>query len=140
MSKDLAYEAESRDDEEVDADEDEEVFEEPIIVFDPEADYDPERITPYSNIITNESLRIPIDQRVTRNILSKYEFVRIISERVEALARNAPSKIERRDGMNYRDQAIEELRQKKLNLIIRRYLPNGKFEDWYLYELAYNAF
>lgn len=136
MSKDLAYEAESHDD----VDDDEEEYEEPIIVFDPESDYDPERITPYSMVITDESLRIPIDKRATRNILSKYEFVRIISERVEALARNAPSQIKRVKGLNYRDQAMEEVRQKKLNLIIRRYLPNGQFEDWYLYELAYSTF
>lgn len=136
MSKDLAYEAENHDD----VDDDEEEFEEPIIVFDPESDYDPERITPYSMIDSNESLRIPVDKRITRNILSKYEYVRIISERVEALARNAPSAIKKTEDMNYRDQAMEELRQKKLNLIVRRYLPNGQFEDWNLYELAYSAF
>jgi DNA-directed RNA polymerase I, II, and III subunit RPABC2 len=134
MSKDLLYEA---DDPVEDENEDfEEDFEEPIIVFDPESDYDSEKITPYSSIITDEFLRIPSDKRTTRNILSKYERVRILSERAECLARGANSEIKKTKEMTYGDQAKEELRQKKLNLIIRRYLPNGQFEDWNLYELA----
>lgn len=133
MSKDLLYDT---DEQTPDDDDDEEEFEEPIIVFDPEADYDSEKITPYNDIITDESLRIPIEKRQTRNILSKYERVRILSERVECLARGAKSEIERTSRMTYSDQAKEELKQKKLNLIIRRYFPNGEFEDWNLYELA----
>ena len=133
MPKDSAYEADRPTD---DVDEDEEVFEEPIIVFDPEAEYNYEKITPYSHVTTDEFQRISIDKRKTRNILSKYERVRILCERAECLARGASSQITKTADMSYADQAREELRQRKINIIIRRYLPNGQFEDWNLYELA----
>ena len=70
----------------------------------------------------------------TKNILSKYERVKILGLRSEQLQRGADPYIEF-DGskeFNPREIANEELRQRKLPFMIKRQLPDGTFEYWRL--------
>jgi len=114
---------------------------ESIIIFDKEK-YDP-TLTKYYGITNQEKNRIPADKREMRNVLTKYEKYRIICDRAEQLRRGAEPKIEIKNMKwtqtleKYEYIATTELQKRKLNFIIRRYSPNGKYEDWHLNELAY---
>jgi len=92
-------------------------------------------------IANNEKKRIT--NRQIRNILSPFEKTRIVCERAEQLRRGASPKVDTSDLIfkhireKYENIAEEELKQRKLNLIIRRYDHNGYFEDWNVSELGY---
>jgi DNA-directed RNA polymerase I, II, and III subunit RPABC2 len=70
----------------------------------------------------------------TKNILSKYERVKIIGLRSEQLQRGADPYVEvdTTKEFNPRQVAAEELRQKKLPFMIKRTMPDGSFEYWRL--------
>lgn len=70
----------------------------------------------------------------TKNILSKYERVKIIGLRSEQLQRGADAYVEvdTSKPFNPSEIAIEELRQRKLPFMIKRTLPNGNDEYWRL--------
>lgn len=70
----------------------------------------------------------------TKNILTKYERVKIIGLRSEQLQRGADPyvEIDNKKEFNPREIAIEELKQNKLPFMIRRPLPDGSFEHWRL--------
>jgi DNA-directed RNA polymerase I, II, and III subunit RPABC2 len=70
----------------------------------------------------------------TKNILSKYERVKIIGIRSEQLQRGADPYVELDESkeFNPREVAIEELRQRKIPFMLKRQLPDGSFEYWRL--------
>jgi len=69
-------------------------------------------------------------------IATKYEICRILAERVYQLNLGAPPLITWngvRSGLSVTEMiAREELRQRKIPLIVRRTFPNGGTEDWKL--------
>lgn len=73
-------------------------------------------------------------KNLTKNILSKYERVKILGLRSEQLQRGAEPYIEvdTSKEFNPREVATEELRQRKLPFMIKRTLPNGNEEYWRL--------
>ena len=80
--------------------------------------------------------KIPDDQRTTTRFLTKYEKARILGARALQISKNAPILVEIEPGE--RDPlkiAEKEFQEKKIPFIIRRYLPDGSFEDWKLEEL-----
>lgn len=48
---------------------------------------------------------------------------------------NAPIMVELEGETDPLQIALKELREKKIPLVIRRYLPDGSFEDWGIDEL-----
>lgn len=70
----------------------------------------------------------------TKNILSKYERVKIIGLRSEQLQRGADPYVEldQTKEFNPRNVAYEELRQRKLPFMLKRTLPDGTVEYWRL--------
>jgi DNA-directed RNA polymerases I, II, and III subunit RPABC2 len=66
----------------------------------------------------------------TRNILSKFEKVKIIGLRSEQLQRGAQPyvKLEPNQPFVPRDVALQELKEHKLPFMLRRQLPNGNIE------------
>ncbi|KAL1748987.1 RNA polymerase, subunit omega/K/RPB6 [Schizophyllum fasciatum] len=80
--------------------------------------------------------RQPNKERVTTPYLTKYERARILGTRALQISMNAPVLVpldqEETDALQI---AIKELSQRKIPLIIRRYLPDGSFEDWSVSEL-----
>ena len=74
----------------------------------------------------------------TTPFLTKYEKARIIGARALQISKNSPILIstEERDGETDPIAIAEkELRAGKIPFIIRRYLPNGCYEDWPVKEL-----
>lgn len=79
----------------------------------------------------------PIDKasRITTRYLTKYERARILGTRALQLSMNAPPMVELEGETDPLQIAMKELRQRKIPLVIRRFLPDNSFEDWSLDEL-----
>ncbi|KAK8790929.1 hypothetical protein WA158_005560 [Blastocystis sp. Blastoise] len=77
----------------------------------------------------------PQETRITTAYLTKYERARVLGTRALQLSMNAPPMVQINGETDPLAIANEELNQKKIPLIIRRYLPNGTHEDWRLDEL-----
>ena len=76
---------------------------------------------------------IPKEQRQTTPFLTKYEKARIIGARALQISKNSPILISNEQRGDETDPILIaeiELREKKIPFIIRRYLPDGSFEDW----------
>lgn len=81
-------------------------------------------------------VKIPDDQRSTTCYLTKYERARILGTRALQISKNAPILVDLEPGdTDPLAIAEKELRAKKIPFIIRRYLPDGSYEDWKVSEL-----
>jgi DNA-directed RNA polymerases I, II, and III subunit RPABC2 len=78
---------------------------------------------------------VPNDTKITTRYLTKYERARLLGTRALQLSMNAPPLVELDGETDPLKIAAKELRERKLPLIVRRYLPDGSFEDWSLDEL-----
>ncbi|KAG8812190.1 DNA-directed RNA polymerases I II and III subunit RPABC2 [Serendipita sp. 399] len=83
----------------------------------------------------NNEPRKPNKVRITTPYLTKYERARILGTRALQISMNAPILVPAEGETDPLQIAIKELAQKKIPLIIRRYLPDGSFEDWSVSEL-----
>ena len=80
--------------------------------------------------------RIPDEERTTPGFMTKYEKARIIGTRALQISKNAPICIDvGKDEIDPIVIAEKELNEKKIPFIIRRYLPDGSYEDWKVSEL-----
>lgn len=73
--------------------------------------------------------------RITTKYLTKYEKARILGTRALHLSMSAPPMVELEGETDPLEIAMKELKQQKIPLIIRRFLPDNSFEDWSLDEL-----
>merc|ERR1719229_160867 len=69
-------------------------------------------------------------KRVTTPYMTKYERARILGTRALQISMCAPVLVELEGEKDPLKIAEKELRAKKIPLIIRRYLPDGSYEDW----------
>eukprot|EP01118_Nematostelium_gracile_P004259 TRINITY_DN14995_c0_g1_i1.p1 TRINITY_DN14995_c0_g1~~TRINITY_DN14995_c0_g1_i1.p1 ORF type:complete len:135 (+),score=36.04 TRINITY_DN14995_c0_g1_i1:1-405(+) len=74
------------------------------------------------------------DKKTTR-YLTKYERARILGTRALQISMNAPIMVELEGETDPLQIAMKELRERKIPLIIRRYLPDESYEDWSIDEL-----
>ncbi|CAD8079161.1 unnamed protein product [Paramecium sonneborni] len=81
--------------------------------------------------------RVLKNERVTPPFLTKYERARVIGTRALQISRNSPIYVDPKETTDPIQVAQQELNENKIPFIIRRYLPNGNFEDWELQELEY---
>ena len=80
---------------------------------------------------------VPNSQRITKAILTKYERVRILGDRIQQLTLGAKPMIKNTGHLSVKEIAFLELTENKIPLIILRPLPNGKKEQWYIHELKH---
>lgn len=73
--------------------------------------------------------------RMTTRYLTKYERARILGTRALQLSLSAPPMVELEGETDPLEIAQKELRERKIPLLIRRFLPDGSYEDWALDEL-----
>ncbi|KAI9786075.1 MAG: DNA-directed RNA polymerases I II and III subunit RPABC2 [Peltula sp. TS41687] len=73
----------------------------------------------------NKDKRIPHDKRTTTPYMTKYERARILGTRALQISMNAPVLVDLEGETDPLQIAIKELREKKIPIIIRRYLPDG---------------
>ncbi|KAI6232952.1 hypothetical protein M3Y99_00955200 [Aphelenchoides fujianensis] len=74
-------------------------------------------------------------ERVTTQYMTKYERARILGTRALQIAMGAPVMVELEGETDPLEVARKELKERKIPIIIRRYLPDGSFEDWGVEEL-----
>nr|CAG4638201.1 EOG090X0MJU [Chydorus sphaericus] len=77
-------------------------------------------------------------KRITTPYMTKYERARVLGTRALQIAMCAPVMVELEGETDPLQIAMKELKQKKIPIIIRRYLPDGSYEDWGIDELIVN--
>ncbi|KAF2719147.1 RNA polymerase Rpb6 [Polychaeton citri CBS 116435] len=79
--------------------------------------------------------KIPNERRSTTPYMTKYERARVLGTRALQISMNAPVLVDVEGETDPLQIAIKELREKKIPLVVRRYLPDGWYEDWTCEEL-----
>lgn len=88
---------------------------------------------------TNQNQRDSLKERITTRFLTKYEKARIIGARALQISKNAPVMVDIEAGeWDPLKIAEKELIERKIPFIIRRYLPDGSYEDWKVEELIFD--
>ncbi|CAI8614040.1 unnamed protein product [Vicia faba] len=78
----------------------------------------------------------PVERpRRTSKYMTKYERARILGTRALQISMNAPVMVELEGETDPLEIAMKELRERKIPFTIRRYLPDGSYEDWGVDEL-----
>eukprot|EP00736_Rhodelphis_marinus_P010731 Rmarinus@m.7844 len=73
--------------------------------------------------------------RQTTKYMTKYERARILGTRALQISMNAPVMVDLEGETDPLQIARKELRARKIPIIVRRYLPDGSYEDWSIDEL-----
>ncbi|KAG9442473.1 hypothetical protein H6P81_018327 [Aristolochia fimbriata] len=93
----------------------------------------PDTVEPESEAKENEeATQRP---RKTSKYMTKYERARILGTRALQISMNAPVMVELEGETDPLEIAMKELRERKIPFTIRRYLPDGSYEDWGVDEL-----
>lgn len=77
----------------------------------------------------------PQRERITTRYLTKYERARVLGTRALQISMNAPVMVDLEGETDPLKIAMKELRERKIPIVIRRYLPDGSYEDWGIDEL-----
>jgi len=85
--------------------------------------------------VGEEAKRIPDEKRTTTPYMTKYERARVLGTRALQISMNAPPLVDIEGETDPLRIAMKEFNQKKIPLVVRRYLPDGSFEDWTCEEL-----
>jgi DNA-directed RNA polymerases I, II, and III subunit RPABC2 len=85
---------------------------------------------------TQSGLKTDPSKRTTTPYMTKYERARVLGTRALQIAMCAPLMVEPDGETDPLQIAMRELKEKKIPMIIRRYLPDGSFEDWSIDELT----
>ncbi|KAF2095682.1 RNA polymerase Rpb6 [Rhizodiscina lignyota] len=88
-----------------------------------------------NNVVELKEKRVPNDKRTTTPYMTKYERARVLGTRALQISMNAPVLVDLEGETDPLQIAIKELREKKIPLVVRRYLPDGFYEDWTCEEL-----
>lgn len=79
---------------------------------------------------TAKELAVPRSERNTTPYMTKYERARVLGTRALQISMNAPVLVDLEGETDPLQIAMKELTQHKMPLVIRRYLPDGSYEDW----------
>ncbi len=87
--------------------------------------------------VISNGLPQPIDKskRITTRYMTKYERARVLGTRALQISMNAPVMVDIAGETDPLKIAMKELRERKIPMIIRRYLPDNSYEDWNIDEL-----
>jgi len=78
---------------------------------------------------------VPATERITTPYMTKYERALVLGTRALQISMNAPVMVELEGESDPLQIALKELRQRKIPITIRRFLPDGSYEDWNVDEL-----
>jgi len=84
---------------------------------------------------TGEGQRVQSSRRITTPYLTKYERARVLGTRALQIALCAPVMVELEGLTDPLKIAMKELKARRIPIIIRRFLPDGSYEDWAINEL-----
>ncbi|KAI7885858.1 RNA polymerase Rpb6 [Lichtheimia hyalospora FSU 10163] len=74
-------------------------------------------------------------EKTTTPYMTKYERARVLGTRALQISLNAPVMVELDGESDPLVIAMKELKEKKIPLIVRRFLPDDTYEDWHVNEL-----
>ncbi|KAI6646621.1 DNA-directed RNA polymerases I, II, and III subunit RPABC2 [Oopsacas minuta] len=74
-------------------------------------------------------------KRITTPFMTKYERARVLGTRALQISMGAPVMVDLDGETDPLKIATMELNEKKIPMLIRRYLPDGSHEDWKIDEL-----
>merc|ERR1712168_975522 len=74
-------------------------------------------------------------RKITTPYMTKYERARVLGTRALQIAMCAPVMVELEGEIDPLQIAMKELKQRKIPIIIRRYLPDSSYEDWPIADL-----
>mgnify|MGYP001407820298 CR=1 FL=1 len=97
---------------------------------------DTKKQTVFTNNLEKYKLN-KIKKKQSLPYLTKFEKSLILGIRLKQLISNGKPMVNTDDCKNIRDILDKEFYEKKIPLLIRRYLPNNSYEDWKLSELTY---
>ncbi|XP_057321500.1 DNA-directed RNA polymerases I, II, and III subunit RPABC2 [Microplitis mediator] len=81
------------------------------------------------------SASVQKSKRITTRYMTKYERARVLGTRALQIAMCAPVMVELEGETDPLQIAMKELKQRKIPIVIRRYLPDNSYEDWGIDEL-----
>ena len=81
------------------------------------------------------SFTLPVEKRKTTPYMTKFEKARVLGTRASQIAMCAPVMVKLEGETDPLEIAMKELKARKINMVVRRYLPDGSFEDWAINEL-----
>ncbi|CAN9358330.1 unnamed protein product [Alternaria alternata] len=129
---------------------------EPLIEFDEEAEpdlmddeddqpgggEDPDNADPNDDnvVVSGDANAAAAAKEASKNTVTsekdkKYEKARVLGTRALQISGNAPVLIDVEGMTDPLQIAAKELQEKKIPLVVRRYLPDGYYEDWTCEEL-----
>jgi DNA-directed RNA polymerase I, II, and III subunit RPABC2 len=76
--------------------------------------------------------------RISKPVLTKYERIRLLSNRAKQISLGAKPMIKNSKGLNSKEIANLEISNNVIPLIVIRPMPNGKREKWYIRELEHD--
>lgn len=85
--------------------------------------------------VSDAGLSVPTHKRITTPYMTKYERARVLGTRALQISMCAPVMVEIEAESDPLQIAQKELAARKIPIIIRRYLPDGSYEDWAIDEL-----
>mmetsp|Transcript_7638 Transcript_7638/g.19827 ORF Transcript_7638/g.19827 Transcript_7638/m.19827 type:complete len:112 (-) Transcript_7638:1094-1429(-) len=88
-----------------------------------------------TDIIPAEQRSHSDKERVTSRYMTKYEKARVLGTRALQISMNAPVNVPLEGETDPLQLAMKELKAGFVPLVIRRYLPDGSYEDWGVDEL-----
>jgi len=74
-------------------------------------------------------------KRITTPFMTKYERARVLGTRALQISMCAPVMVELEGETDPLQIAMKELKARKIPIIIRRFLPDGSYEDWGIEDL-----
>ena len=90
------------------------------------------------NTETQSNEYLSDNNRISINRMSLYEFVRLVGTRTKQLSMGAKPMIKNHKGLSSKEIAILELKNNTMPLIIKRPLPDNRYEVWKISELEKN--
>lgn len=89
----------------------------------------------FDELFGEETLVVDKNIKLSKPFLTKYEFVRLLTDRTKQLAQGAKPMLKNINGLSTKEIAKLELKNKIIPLIIERPIPNSHVERWKLSEL-----
>ena len=85
--------------------------------------------------MTDGASPTPNEARVTTRYMTKYERARVLGTRALQISMNAPLMVDPEGLTDPLDIAMKELLDKKIPFTVRRFMPDGTYEDWKIQDL-----
>lgn len=89
----------------------------------------------FDELFGDETILLEKNVRISKPVLTKYEFVRLLTDRTKQLAQGAKQMLKNTQDLSSKEITKLEIKEGVIPLIIERPIPNSKSERWKVSEL-----